>query len=341
MNTRYTNQNIYWLTYGGAHGKRMAEQASVAGGTDASSFTSTVHIEQNVKYVSTLPMAEGYDHWYDNQIIVAANATGGRNYPFQVVNPASGSYSATLEVTLGALVAGAHHLRLYVGQVGNLRQVLDTSAWYDKTMFHTTVSFPQSYLVAGANLVRVEIINERTDAAEIVHPDWLEIGYQRAFTATNDYLAFGGDQAGAWRFTLDGFSTTAVDIYDVTDGVNIKRIATTATTSELPASSPAAAVTFGANQTGPRRYVALTAAQRKAPLAIQAAQPADNLIQTTNRADYLIIFHPDFLAALDPLTDDPARHIVAFRSFQTITFLVKRAPFNPAEIAQVLDATQR
>lgn len=47
------------------------------------------------------------------------------------------------------------------------------------------------------------------------------------------------------------------------------------------------------------------------------------------------------LAALDPLTDDPARHIVAFRSFQTITFLVRRAPFNPAEIAQVLDATQR
>ena len=47
------------------------------------------------------------------------------------------------------------------------------------------------------------------------------------------------------------------------------------------------------------------------------------------------------LAALDPLTDDPARHVVAFRSFQTITFLVRRAPFSPAEIARVLDATQR
>ncbi|MGQ9848648.1 MAG: hypothetical protein ACUVSU_01220 [Aggregatilineaceae bacterium] len=47
------------------------------------------------------------------------------------------------------------------------------------------------------------------------------------------------------------------------------------------------------------------------------------------------------LAALDPLTNDPARHVVAFRSFQTITFLVRRAPFSPAEIARVLDATQR
>jgi spermidine synthase len=47
------------------------------------------------------------------------------------------------------------------------------------------------------------------------------------------------------------------------------------------------------------------------------------------------------LAALDPLTADPAQHVIAFRSFQTITFLVKRAPFSPAEIAQVLAATER
>ncbi len=47
------------------------------------------------------------------------------------------------------------------------------------------------------------------------------------------------------------------------------------------------------------------------------------------------------LAALDPLTADPAQHVVAFRSFQTITFLVKRAPFTPDQIAHVLEATDR
>ncbi|GIV81879.1 MAG: hypothetical protein KatS3mg051_1233 [Anaerolineae bacterium] len=47
------------------------------------------------------------------------------------------------------------------------------------------------------------------------------------------------------------------------------------------------------------------------------------------------------LAALDPLTADPAQHVIAFRSFQTITFLVKRVPFSPAEVAQILDATER
>lgn len=47
------------------------------------------------------------------------------------------------------------------------------------------------------------------------------------------------------------------------------------------------------------------------------------------------------LAALDPLTDDPAQHIVAFRSFQTMTFVVKRTPFTAEEIAQVLAETER
>ncbi len=42
------------------------------------------------------------------------------------------------------------------------------------------------------------------------------------------------------------------------------------------------------------------------------------------------------LAALDPLVSDPAQHVVAFRSFQTMTFVVKRAPFTAEEIARVL-----
>lgn len=47
------------------------------------------------------------------------------------------------------------------------------------------------------------------------------------------------------------------------------------------------------------------------------------------------------LAALDPLTAEPAQHIVAFRSFQTITFLVKRTAFRPEEVAHILTATER
>jgi len=319
VNTRYTTQNIYWLTYGGANGQRIADQASVAGGATLAAYTDTVHLEQNLRYVSTLPMADGYDHWFNAQIVVLGGATGFRDYGFTIKNPASGSYSATLEAVLGALPTGQHHLKLYIGQAGNLRLVLDTTNWYDKTVLQTTTSFPQSYLVAGTNILRVEIVNARTTTPETVYPDWFKIGYQRAYTTDTDYLAFGGDQAGKWRFTVDGFSTDAIDAYDVTDPQAVKRILPGAALNYLylplvlrnassaalsigavDAASPTASFTFGANQTGPRRYVALTAAQRKTP-AIQPAQVSNNLMQTSNSADYLMISHPDFLTALDPL----------------------------------------
>jgi hypothetical protein len=316
VNTRYTTQNIYWLTYGGINGRRMADQASATSGTTSASFTDKVHVERNLAYISTLPMEEGYDHWYDTRMTIGAGLTAGRNQGFTIVNPATGSFSATLEVMVGALTIGQHRLKLYVGQTNNLRQVLDTTNWYDKTMFHTTVSFPQSYLVAGANIVRVEIVNERA-LADIVAPDWFKIGYQRAYTTDADYLTFGGDQAGRWRFKVAGFSTDAVDAYDVTDPQTVKRILpgaalnylylpivmrnfSPAALSAVATSAPAATFTFAADQIGPRRYVAMTAAQRKTPM-IQPAQVVDNLVQTSNTADYLMISHPDFLAALDPL----------------------------------------
>ena len=35
VDTRYTDTNVYWLTYGGTAGLRMGARASVAGGTPA------------------------------------------------------------------------------------------------------------------------------------------------------------------------------------------------------------------------------------------------------------------------------------------------------------------
>ena len=45
--------------------------------------------------------------------------------------------------------------------------------------------------------------------------------------------------------------------------------------------------------------------------------------------------------ALEARGLDPAQHIVAFRSMQTVTFLVKVVPFAPGEIAQIINETER
>jgi hypothetical protein len=47
------------------------------------------------------------------------------------------------------------------------------------------------------------------------------------------------------------------------------------------------------------------------------------------------------IAALEARGGNPARQIVAFRTFQTVTFLVKAAPFAPDEMAHVLSEAER
>lgn len=47
------------------------------------------------------------------------------------------------------------------------------------------------------------------------------------------------------------------------------------------------------------------------------------------------------LEALEDRGADPAAQIVAFRSFQTMTFLVKASPFEPGEITQILAGAER
>ena len=63
VNTKYTDTNVYWLTYGNTAGKRMARRGSGGSGACAT-FTNTIHLEQNLVYRSYIPIVEGYDHWY-------------------------------------------------------------------------------------------------------------------------------------------------------------------------------------------------------------------------------------------------------------------------------------
>ena len=129
VSTRYTATNIYWLTYGGANGKRIVDRASAAGGSVPTEFRSVVRNERNLFYVSTLPMDPGYEHWYGPRIQVSgAGASSGTDFTVNVVDPAATAATATLNVLLAGNTTGAHHVRALVGG----QQVMDRT-WSDRT----------------------------------------------------------------------------------------------------------------------------------------------------------------------------------------------------------------
>jgi len=322
VDTRYTDTNVYWLTYGGATGLRMAEKPSLPGGVEPASFLASVHLEENRTYVSSLPMEEGVDHWYGLRIQAAGLGNPGwQDFPFTASHVATGTFTATLEVALAGNVEGTHHLRLYV----NGHQVHDDH-WSGRTLYHARVDFPQSHLSEGNNVIRVELANDTPGQFfDMVYTDWLRVGYQRSYVAEGDELAFGGDEAGTWQYRVSGFSSEDIELFDVTDPARVSRIVgaviseggVTALTPapHLPPPLPklgegegaqgegeraSYTLRFGDSHDGARRYLALTAARRLTPLSIELDNPSE-LQSPDEGADYIIVTHGDFREAVQPL----------------------------------------
>lgn len=334
VDTRYTGTNVYWLTYGGDEGRRMTSKSGRVVGARSTTYTAAAHMEKDNFYVSAVPMAEGHDHWYEYPALGNGEAwkpAPPRDYAFAVEHLAPGSQAARLEVAIGGNVDGAHHLRFLI----NGQQVQDTT-WRRRTLYQGSAEFPQSLLTEGANTLRIEVVNDTAgQAMDSVYVDWLRVSYQRSYTAQGDALAFGADRAGPWHYIVGGFSGQAVELYDVTDPVNVRQISDarmtmfdqlvflplvqrnrTATTGAAPGAALQAAaaegeysLVFGDAEGGVRRYVVLSPDQRRAVAAADIAPvtklsspytPTD-LGSAGNGADYLIVSHRDFWAEAQTL----------------------------------------
>ncbi len=296
VNTRYTDTNVYWLTYGGGEGRRMATVASLGTGIDALSYTATLHQERDSDYVSTLPKLPGYDHWYGPKIQpVGAGNVRWRDYAFATTALAPGNYTARIRARLGGLGSNStHHIRLYAGD----QKVLDTT-WNYQTVYLAENDFAQSYLTEGTSTIRLEVVNDTPgQVSDIVYPDWIDVLYQRQLVASNDSLRFAGPETGARQYQISGFTAAPAEVYDVTDDANVAVISG----AEIAPDGGGFRLRFAVNQEQPRTYLALASSRRLSPVAIVADTPS-NLQDPANGADYLVLAYGDFIPALQPLLD--------------------------------------
>ena len=294
INNRYTDTDVYWLTYGGAAGRRMGSTTSLGAGAAVPSYPATLHQETNLFYVSSLPEEPGFDHWYGPRITASGGAPGRRDFIFSTSLLAAGSHVARVRALLAGNTTGVHHLRLYV----NDQQIADTS-WSFRTVKLAEADFPQSYLTEGNSTIRVELVNDTpAQVTDQVYVDWVGVTYQRQPVAINSSLRFAGEGTGPQQYEIKGFATSQVEVYDVTDAANVTRISGAAITPDGGSQT----LRFVVNQGQPRTYFALNNDRRLAPSAI-VPDAASDLQNSANGADYLIVSHGDFIPALQPLAN--------------------------------------
>ncbi len=194
---------------------------------------------------------------------------------------------------LSSSVNPDHHTRVYVN--GHLVE----DAWWDGITWRMTdVAFPQSYLVAGDNVITVECPNDTGVGYDVVEIDWVELDYGSGFVAVDDVLSYAYEVAGDWKYELDGFGSNDLVLFDITDDGAVQRIVG----GNVVPSGPGFLLRFRDVIAGHTRYLGMSQARFLVPVSIQADVPS-NLRSTLNGADYLVITHPDFSAEMATLRD--------------------------------------
>ncbi|MBD3378127.1 type IX secretion system sortase PorU [candidate division KSB1 bacterium] len=272
----YSHDNVYWLRVGQEKGLRMAEMPSqyTPGMAVESSFRDLVFIEQELHNL----LHSGFE-WFGPQLNKQkATVSQPLNMPdaipgaeaefrFRMASHSKGSHSYSFACNgnpLGSLSLSGHPEFYYTGR----KITKDTGS-----------------LQAGQNTLSIRYHNPQDISVSYV--DWMEIEYDRAFFAQNDQLIFNAPlRSGAAAYEIPGFSRSDIQVYDITDIHDIRKI------TQPHISGNTVRFTAETDPEHPRRLIALTPGAYRNVTEIKREIP--DPLRTPNDIDYIIITHDDF-----------------------------------------------
>lgn len=304
--SRYTNTRVYSLLWGGAEGLRMTTRDvnPAQGGAVVTSYWQVDRFEQNEIYDSKIPREGVADRWYWQRYSV-----GGRNpmptlsYDVTLSAPVS-SVAGQVRVSMRGLVADVfiqpdHRVQFYIND-----QRVGTGEWNDYDLLERTFAYNGALLRNGVNTFRLTAPGDTGLQTDMGYLNWFQIGYERSLLANDDKLLFGRQSGvpaddGRRLYQIDGFSVADLELYDISDPASPRRLEN-AGVAVLTGGAMAYTLQFSDEVAGAGRYLAQSRVQRVRPLRIEP-DFASNYRSAGNQADYLIISHPDFLTAVQPL----------------------------------------
>ncbi len=302
-NTKYTDTNIYWLTYGDRPDlgtvQRMANREGGGAGDLQTAFTDTLHVETNSWYIPLAPAVEGFDHWFWN-FMAGGLGIPSKNHPFQLERFVASPYSATLQIDLVGVNKGSHHTLIKVNGT-----TIDNATWSGRVERKTTIPFNHSLLHAGSNTITVvePDVGDRADPdipVDYILSNYFDLSYRASYTALGDVLRFRQPVMGASRYQICNYTSADLRVFDITDPFAVARFDPATFTITSPCSY---SLGFGDTLSdGPHEYLALATSQYKTPQSISLDTPS-NWRTSANGADYIIIAPHDFVDEAQVLAD--------------------------------------
>ncbi|MFZ2488456.1 MAG: C25 family cysteine peptidase [Anaerolineae bacterium] len=288
------DNNVYWLTWGGANGMRMATQSvAPAGAALAQTLLTTAHWEENLEYKQQRPFVDWlqpvlYDSWFSGQVLSSKTVT----FANLAVNAAS-----TVAPTLAVWMAGDKQT------TGNYRvdftlnsSVTQSKTWTSTRVLDGSLALPAGALVNGSNTLLLQPINLTGLANNdfTVWLDWLRLTYPY----NGQYLSgatFSNPTAGLWRYEITAVPAATPWLLNVSSPQQPKLLLNAAASGGGPYT-----LSWQQSTTATDSFIVIPDSEVRQPTAI-SVYTASTLLDTTQQVDYLLITHPSLLAAVQPL----------------------------------------
>ena len=283
----YTNHNYYWITSGGAAGKRAADKASLS---------QTGAYEQN--------STRAFDSREDEKINIL---NSGRNFLGDEFNNVvtTNSYTNKLDGRINTVPVEYHLSFVSASQnptaidvyennsrIWHLNMPTAVSEYIEGKQYTTTVFYNGSLPDNRSNL---HFNFTPNSASAKGYLDYYEILYQKELKAFNDFiLFFSKDTSAVIQYNLTGFTNSNIKVFDVSDYSGMKQV----TNAQISGGE----YHFQASEQEGKvsKYIAVTGDQYKSPVNPQEAGNS-NLHGIADGAKFIIITHKNFREAADRL----------------------------------------
>ncbi|OQA28136.1 MAG: Limonene hydroxylase [Verrucomicrobia bacterium ADurb.Bin345] len=290
----WATNNVYWIRWTGG---RMV--SSVGGifpvPVENTSFTGTVHIEENRYATPALATDPTSDYWYWDYCIAGDPTLGSKSYPIVPLglSPNAGTAELVAHLQGGSDTASPadHHVTLHVNgtEVGE-------AAWDGITVMVTTCRFNRALLVHGTNTITITALLDSGAPYSVVYVDAFDLLHPRAYKTEDNQLVLSGD--GNPAVSVQGLGSSNIWVLNVADPAEPVSL-TGYTVDEYEG---AYRVTFAPLRASTRYCVFATTPPPPSPASLTARTPA-NLRSQSDPVRYIVITTPELAAACQDLAD--------------------------------------
>ena len=302
IESKYTDENIYWLTVGDQAGLRIGQRSGTPAGAEVPEYyPSGLTFEPNTIYLANTPGDNDLERFFWTYIFAPGIPTLEHTFTLQ-------SQPYALIGTMNVDLFGGnyftqnpdHHVVFY------LNEVYLGETWFDgRNWKNVQLTVPANLLQAGENTLRLTCPNDTGAGLDLVFVDRVELAFPDTFNAEEGELTFSYPTPGNWLFEVSEIQDTSpLRVFDLTNRSQPVEI--------VDGTVVAGVLSFQDTLTAPATYRIQKTDNYLVAVSIEADTPS-SLKATTNGADYIVISHADFLAAADSLAD--YRESPEFRTF--------------------------